>query len=50
MAMLDILIPEGDPQQGILELSGGTLNPPIDMISSDGMEELILNITGYGGG
>jgi hypothetical protein len=55
MAMIDILIPEGDPQQGILELPVGIApSAPIDMLSDDDLEELILTggagTTGYGSG
>ncbi len=54
MAMTDILIPEGDPQQGILELGVGSSHPAYDMLSDTGIEELILTgggaTTGYGGG
>lgn len=54
MALLDILIPEGDPQQGILEIPvGAAPSAPADMLSDDGMEELILTgapTTGYAGG
>lgn len=54
MALSDILIPDGDPQNGILEIPTGTLNSPQDMLSDNGIEELILSgsnaTTGYGGG
>ena len=47
MALTDILIPEADPQQGILEISLGTLGTPTDQLDSQGIEELVL--TGGGG-
>ena len=51
MAMIDIVIPEGDPQQGILEIGAGTLNAPTDILSTvTGIEEIVLPTTGYGGG
>jgi hypothetical protein len=51
MAMIDIVIPEGDPQQGTLEIGTGTLNPPKDILSDiTGIEEIVLPTTGYGGG
>ena len=55
MALSDILIPDGDPQNGILEIPTGTLNAPQDMLSDNGIEELVLTggsnvTTGYGGG
>jgi hypothetical protein len=55
MALLDILIPEGDPQQGILEIPvGAAPSAPVDMLSDDDMMELILQstaaTTGYAGG
>jgi len=51
--MIDIVIPEGDPQQGILEIGSGPINTPVDMLSTvTGIEEITLTIptTGYGGG
>jgi hypothetical protein len=55
MALLDILTPDGDIQNAILEIPLGTLNAPHDMLSDTGIEELILVggnqvTTGYGGG
>lgn len=42
MALTDILIPEADPQQGIMELAAGSLNSPVDMLDSQGIEELVM--------
>lgn len=49
MALDDILIHGGDPQNGILEIpTGSTINRPSEILSDTGIEELIL--TGGGGG
>lgn len=55
MALEDILIPDGDPQNAILEIPLGMLGTPTDMLSDNGIEELVLTVgnqvtTGYGGG
>jgi hypothetical protein len=56
MAMVDILLVDGDSQDGILELPAGAApSAPVDMLSDTGIEELVLEggsavTTGYAGG
>lgn len=49
MALTDILIPEADPQCGILEVPYATAGVPVDTLNDmSGIEELIL-VPGGGG-
>lgn len=40
MALDDILIPEGDIQNPIMEIPGGVLNTPSDILSDSDMSEI----------
>jgi hypothetical protein len=43
MALTDILIPDGDPQNGILEIPAGSSGTPFDALNDEsGIEELVL--------
>jgi len=50
MALTDILIPEADPQCGIMEIPFAAAGTPFDVLNDEsGIEELVL-IGGVGGG
>lgn len=47
MALTDILIPEADPQCGIMEIPYATAGTPFDVLNDEcGIEELILTSGG----